>query len=59
MAPHVKESVLLLLWLWLQLWRRFDSWPGNFLMLKAWGKKKLKEGQIDNEREWEVQFVVN
>ena len=32
MAQWVKDPVLSLLWLWLQQWRRFDPWRGNFNM---------------------------
>ena len=27
------------------LWYRFDPWPGNFHMLRAWQKKKKKKKQ--------------
>lgn len=30
MAQQVKDLVLSLLWLWLQLWYGFDPWPRNF-----------------------------
>ena len=45
-AKQVKDPVLPLLWLWLQLWCRFDPWPRNFHML--WGvakKTKTKQKQ--------------
>ena len=29
MAQQVKDLALSLLWFWLLLWLRFDSWPGN------------------------------
>ena len=41
-AHEVKEPVLSLLWLWLQLWHRFDPWPRNFHMWWAQPKKKKK-----------------
>ena len=36
-AQLVKEP---LLWLWLLLWRRFNSWPRNFHMPWVWPKEK-------------------
>ena len=36
----VKDLALLLQWLDLLLWHRFDPWPGNFYMLWTWLKKK-------------------
>ena len=42
MAQQVKDPVLSLLWLWLQLWHRFDPWPGNFCMPWARPKKVTK-----------------
>ena len=33
MAQWVRDLVLLLHWLGLLLWLRFDPWPGNFCML--------------------------
>lgn len=41
MAQWFKDLVLLLL-LWLQLWRGFDLWLRNFGMLRAWGKKDCR-----------------
>lgn len=41
MAQWFKDLVLLL-WLWLQLWRGFDLWLRNFGMLRAWGKKDCR-----------------
>ena len=35
MAQRVGELVLSLLWLGLQLWPRFDTWPGNLGMLQS------------------------
>ena len=43
MAQQVKDPALSLLWLWLQLWRWFDPWPGNFHMPQGWQKKKKKK----------------
>ena len=40
MVQRVKDPSLLLLWIWLQLWRGFDSWPGNFCMPQTQAKKK-------------------
>ena len=42
MAQQVKDLVLSLLWLWLQLCRGLDPWPGNSYMLHC-GKKKKKK----------------
>ena len=36
------KDLVLLLWLWLQLWRGFDLWLRNFGMLRAWGKKDCR-----------------
>ena len=44
MAQQVKDPVLLLLWLGLLLWRRFDPWPGNFSM--PWAQPKKRRGGI-------------
>ena len=33
MAQWVKDPALSLLWLWFQLWHRFDSWPREFCIL--------------------------
>lgn len=41
MMQQVKDLVLSLQWLGLQLWQRFDPWPQNFCTLQAW----LKEGR--------------
>ena len=43
MAQHVKDLVLLLLWLRLLLWRGFDPWPENFHM--TWVQEKEKKKQ--------------
>ena len=45
MVRWVKNLVLSLLWLWLQLWHRFDPWPRNFHMLQAKKKKKKERKQ--------------
>ena len=42
MAQWVKNMVLSPLWLWLQLWLGFNSWPGSFHMQVWPGKKKKK-----------------
>ena len=34
-AQHVKDLALLQLWHKLQLWYRFDPWPGDFHMPQA------------------------
>ena len=39
-TQRVKDPVLSVLWLWKELWHGFDLRPGNFCMLKVWGKKK-------------------
>ena len=33
-AQWLKDLVLLLLWLWLQLWHQFDPWAGNCHWMK-------------------------
>ena len=40
MAQRVKDLVLSLPWLWLQLWLGFHPWSGNFCKLQAQPKKK-------------------
>ena len=40
MAERVKDPALLLLLLCLQLWCRFDPWPGNFCMPQVQSKKR-------------------
>ena len=42
-AQQVKEPVLSLLWLWLELWLRFNPWPGNSTCLGHGQKKKKKK----------------
>lgn len=46
----VRDLQLSLLWLRSFLWQRFDFWPGNFHILRAWKKKKhfhtLKESSV-------------
>ena len=39
MAQWDKDPVLSWLWLWLQLWHRFDPWPSHFEMGTAKKKK--------------------
>ena len=41
LAQWVKDLALSLLWLWLQLWCRFDPWPRNFCLLWVLPKKKI------------------
>ena len=43
MAQKVKDLVLSLLWLELQLWCGFSPWPWNFHMLGVKQKKKKKK----------------
>ena len=43
MVQQVKDPTLLLLRLWLQLWREFHPGPGNFHMPRAASKKKKKK----------------
>ena len=43
LVQWVKDLVLLLLWQRVQLWLKFDSWPGNFQVPQVWMKKKRKE----------------
>ena len=38
-----KDLALSQLWLWLQLWRGFNPWPGNFCRPQAQPKKKKRE----------------
>ena len=38
-AQQVKDPVLPQLWCRLQLWHRFNPWPGNFHMLQTGPKK--------------------
>ena len=40
LALWVKNLASSLLWLWLQLWCRFNPWPRNLHMPQAWPKKK-------------------
>ena len=42
MLQQVKDPALLLLWLWLQLWCRFRTWPRNFRVAVGASKKKKK-----------------
>ena len=42
MPQQVKDQALSLLWLWLQLWCTFDSWPGELLHAADVAKKKKK-----------------
>ena len=42
-AQGVKDLVLSLLCIWLQLWHSFNPWLGNFHMLWAWPEKKKKK----------------
>ena len=44
MAWQVKNSMLSLLWLWIQLGHMFDPWPGNFCLPQEQPKKKKKNG---------------
>ena len=37
-AQRVKDPALSLLWFWLQLWCRLNSWPRNFCMPWSWPK---------------------
>ena len=43
MAQQLKDSALSLLWLWLQLWYRFNPWPWNFLHAPGTAKQTSKE----------------
>lgn len=38
MAQQAEDLVLSLLWLGLQLWHKFDSWPRNFRRSQVWPK---------------------
>ena len=54
-AQWVKNPVLSLLWLWLQLWHRFDLWPRNFctpqVQQKRGREERRKEGRKEREKE--------
>ena len=39
----LKDPVLWQLWLWSQVWLKFNPWPGNFHMLWVWPEKKQKQ----------------
>ena len=41
MVQQVKDPVLSLLWLWLQLWHGFDFWLGNFCMPRVVDKNSI------------------
>ena len=41
-VQQVKDLVLSLLWLELQLWRRFDPWAKNFCILWPWVQPNKK-----------------
>ena len=44
-APWVKDIVLSLLWLWLQLWRGFDPLPGTYMCFRC---KQNKTTRAEN-----------
>ena len=44
-AQWMKVLVLLQQWCRLQLWLRFDTWPGKFHMMQVWPKKEKKQQQ--------------
>ena len=44
MAQWVKDLALSLLWLWLQPWLRFNSWPRELAHAVGSEKKKKKKG---------------
>ena len=46
----IKDLVVSLLWLWLQLWRGFDPSPGNFHMKK----EKKKKGERKEPRRYQA-----
>ena len=48
MAQWVKDLVLSLLWLWLQLWCGLDPWPWNFLIAMGLAKKKEREPYMES-----------
>ena len=41
-VQQVKDQVLSLQRLWSLPWRGFDPWPGNFHMLQAWPKERVR-----------------
>ena len=43
MAQWVKDLALSFLWLWLQLWRKLDPWPGELLHVVGMVKKKKEK----------------
>ena len=45
MAQQVRDPALSVLWLWLQMWCRFNPWSGKFLMLWVQPKKKEEGGK--------------
>ena len=45
-AQWVKDLEMLLLWLWLQIWLRFDPWPRDFCMPKVLGIAKKNKNQL-------------
>ena len=58
MAQWDKDPVLSWLWLWLQLWHRFDPWPSHFEMGTAKKKKSGEEGKRSKELWIESQKTV-
>ena len=50
MAQWVKDSMLSLQRLWLLLWQRFDSWPGNFCMPQVQEKKEKEKKERERRR---------
>ena len=62
-AQLVKDLVLSLLWLWLQLWHGFNLWPGNFCMSQVYPpqKKNLAWSQAVNKDQSriKIQFSLN
>ena len=52
MAQQIKDAVLSLPWLWLQLWGGFAPWPREFLHAVGETKKKKKKCNIMGDILW-------
>ena len=59
MVQWVKDLALLHLWCRVQLWLRFDPWPGNFHMLQVRPKKKKKKVLLYSIRNYIQHPVIN
>ena len=56
--PALEQWVgdLALLWLWcgLQVWLKFDPWPGNFHMPWVWPERKKRERKEKKKKKQRV-----